>query len=48
MSTKQSIKYAPGYHLYQDCLDDDPAPVYLQLHGVEVELETTESGHPSR
>lgn len=44
MSTKQSIKYAPGYHLYQDCLDDEPAPVYLQLHGVEVELKTIESG----
>jgi len=50
MSTKQSIKWrgqtdnAPGYHLYQDCLNDDPAPVYLQLHGVEVDLKTTDSG----
>ena len=50
MSTKCSIKWkdhteeGPGYHLYDDCLDDfddsQEPPVYLRLDGVHVELMT--------
>ena len=53
MSTKCSIKWKnrddgrPGYHLYTDVLDsyntDDP-PVYLELNGVDVEVQTLENG----
>lgn len=56
MSTKMSIKHrmptedAPGYHLYEDCIDswlgpdDAEPPVYLRFDGVHAELETTEVG----
>ncbi len=39
MSTKQSIIYGDGYHLYQDVMDDlhrpgpDMRPVYLEVVG---------------
>lgn len=56
MSTKCSLRWkeqtdeAPGYHLYDDALDELCAadggeqPVYLRLDGVQVELETLSSG----
>ena len=54
MSTKSSIKWreqtesAPGFHLYEDCLDyadeGQETPVYLQLYGVPVELNTQRDG----
>ncbi len=59
MSTKQSIKSkektesTPGYHLYDDALDDwcrtdqNEPPVYLKLDGVQVELETLANGGAS-
>jgi hypothetical protein len=46
MSTRSSIKYSrkdgqPGYHLFNDVMDDgDDPPVYLELFGVEAELST--------
>lgn len=47
MSTKSSIKWRdnigiiPGYHLYNEVLDDgDDPPVYLRLDGVHVDLHT--------
>jgi len=60
MSTKSSIKARshtkdrPGFHLYDDVLDElaaidgDPeTPVYLRLDGVSVRLETLSSGGAS-
>jgi hypothetical protein len=60
MSTKASIKSCvrtdqqPGFHLYDDVLDDFGArdgapepPVYLRLDGVSVQLETLNSGGAS-
>lgn len=59
MSTKCSLKWkeqtdgAPGYHLYDDALDDfsivgeGEPPVYLRLDGVHVELETLDGGGAS-
>lgn len=55
MSTRQSIKYkercaeAPGYHLYNDLMDDfggsgESSPVYLMLDGVHAEMATTDEG----
>ena len=51
MSTKSSIKWreqtdtAPGFHLYDDALDDgNPPPVYLRIDGVEADLSTTAGG----
>ena len=53
MSTKSSIKWKnrddgrPGYHLYTDVLDSfdtDEPPVYLELNGVDVEVQTLENG----
>jgi len=56
MSTKCSLKWkeqgedAPGYHLYDDAMDDfcgdghaEP-PIYLRLDGVQIELQTLPSG----
>lgn len=51
MSTKRSIKWKvqtdgqPGYHLYDDAMDElinkeKEPPVYLSLEGVQVELTT--------
>ncbi len=60
MSTKASIKSRirtedqPGFHLYDDVLDDCGAnneapepPVYLSLDGVRVQLETLNDGGAS-
>ena len=59
MSTKCSLKWkehtddSPGYHLYDDALDDfggegeTEQPVYLRLDGVHVEIETLVSGGAS-
>ena len=60
MSTKSSLrsrsrtKERPGFHLYDDVLDElaaidgDPeTPVYLRLDGVSVQLETLSSGGAS-
>ena len=50
MSTRSSIKWreqtddAPGFHLYSDCFDDDPAPVYLCMDGVQAEMSATAGG----
>jgi hypothetical protein len=54
MSTTISIARSappaePGFHVYQDCLDEMAAgegkpPVYLRLNGVAVELQTSSSG----
>lgn len=56
MSTKRTIKSRhrdadlPGYHLYDDALDeftapsDSGLPVYLELTAVPVQLETLSSG----
>lgn len=54
MSTKSSIKWkdhtedGPGYHLYDDCLDDfdgsQEPPVYLRPDGMPVELATCDGG----
>jgi len=51
MSTKSSIKYqkdtidGPSFHLFEECHDAGPdRPVYLELSGVQVELETQTSG----
>lgn len=53
MSTKVSIRRCqaeatrPGFHLYEDCIDelvgDGEPPVYLQLHGIAVRLETLDT-----
>ena len=53
MSTKVSIRRRqtestrPGFHLYEDCIDelvgDGEPPVYLQLHGIAVRLETLDT-----
>jgi hypothetical protein len=53
MSTKRSIKWRdheqdkPGFHLYEDALDDlisgdgsPEPPVYLRLDGVQAQLQT--------
>jgi len=60
MSTNISIKSRvrtneqPGFHLYDDCLDEFGAgdgapepPVYVRLDGVSVQLETLNSGGAS-
>jgi len=57
MSTKVSIKARrkgpaqPGFHLYEDCLDEwghdhasDESPVYLELGGIAAELHTLATG----
>lgn len=59
MSTKVSMKQRsrtaqhPGFHLYEDVLDDlavgavggaGESPVYLRLDGVAAELQTLSSG----
>lgn len=56
MSTKATIRIleataeGPAVHLYEDtqeaahAVSGDAAPVYLQLDGVQVELETTGKG----
>lgn len=41
MSTKYSLKYGSGYHLYEDVVDTlrapgHPSPVYLELHGCDI------------
>lgn len=47
MSTRCSIKYerdekGSGFHLFSDVLDDgDKAPVYLELHGVDFECDSS-------
>ena len=53
MSTKVSIRWRqaeptrPGFHLYEDCADErvgnDEPPVYLQLDGIAVQLETSDT-----
>ena len=59
MSSKVGIKWkeqtdsSPGFRLYEDALDEftrqgtEELPVYLQLDGVEVELETLKPGGAS-
>jgi len=59
MSSKVSIKFreqtdsSPGFHLCEDAFDEftregtEEPPVYLQLDGVEVELETLKPGGAS-
>ena len=60
MSTKSSLrsrsqtKERPGFHLYDDVLDELAAndggpetPAYLRLDGVSVQLETLSSGGAS-
>jgi hypothetical protein len=54
MSTKCDIKWRdqehdkPGFHLWDDCFETlaegDAAPVYLQLEGVPVSLQTQGAG----
>lgn len=46
MSTRQSIKYekadyaGPGYHLFDDLFDRDREYVYLELVGVNSQVDT--------
>ncbi len=59
MSTKVTIRSSsptegtPGFHLYEDAVealasaDGAEPPVYLQLEGVQVELQTLEGGGAS-
>ncbi|MDZ4130926.1 MAG: hypothetical protein U1E02_43160 [Hydrogenophaga sp.] len=57
MSTKSSIKWRdqehdkPGFHLWDDCFETlaegDATPVYLQLEGVPVTLQTQAAGATS-
>ncbi|MFC0398810.1 hypothetical protein [Paraburkholderia rhizosphaerae] len=58
MSTKASIKWRdktadqPGFHRYHDVLEElfggeDETAIYLQLDGVQLQLETICDGHVS-
>jgi hypothetical protein len=47
MSTKSSLKYGPGFHLYDDALDSwlsDEPPVYLRLSDVAFEVSSSGDG----
>ena len=53
MSTKSTLAYETAkegldYHLYTDCFDEDPMPVYLELTGtgIEASLELIAGGVP--